>query len=222
MTLMMGMLAKNPTATTFGVRGHYTSSTAGTVHTVSGVDFGGPTGLLVILTSFPSDTAWTSLVANSHTFTGGIRDAVTSNSTCVVSQAAITDTSGTLTATFPSSVTDVTFSVFRLDTTATTRYDSSSNGSLSATSMNTNGLSTVGGSTPSYILSLSTHGNTNPSSVATLSMSPTAVQSGDITVGSRIHTWYYARAGATTVTGQITHSWTGATNCSTISAIYAA
>lgn len=222
MTLMMGMLAKNPTATTYGFRGNYTSNTAGTVHTVSGVDFGGPTGLLVILTSFPSDTAWTSLVANTHTFTGGIRDAVTSNSTCVVSQAAITDTSGTLTATFPSSVSDVVFSVFRLDTTATTRYDSGSNGSLSATSMNTNALSTIGGSTPSYILSLSTHGNTNPTSVATLNLSPTAVQSGDVTVNSRIHTWYYARAGATTTTGQISHSWTGSTNCSTISATYLA
>lgn len=222
MTLMMGMLAKNPTATTFGVRGHYTSSTPGTVHTVSGVDFGGPTGLLVILTSLPVDTAFTSLVANTHTFTGGIRDAVTSNSTCAISHGAVTDTSGTLTLTLPVSADNVIFTVVRLNTTATTRYDSNSNGSLSATSMNTNALSTVGGSTPSYILSLSTHGNTNPTSVATLFMSPTAVQSGDVTVGSRIHTWYFARAGATTTSGQITHSWTGATNCSTISATYLA
>lgn len=222
MTLMMGMLAKNPAATTFGFRGSYTSTITGPIHSVSGVDFGGPTGLLVILTSYPSDTAWTSLVANSTAFTGGIRDAVTSNSTCAVSQAALTDTSGTLTVTFPTTVSDVTFSVFRLDTTATTRYDSAVNGSLSATSMNTSGLSTIAGSTPSYILSLSTHGNTNPTSVATLSLSPTAVQSGDVTAGSRIHTWYFARAGATTAVGQITHSWTGATNCSTISAIYAA
>jgi len=216
MTLMMGMLAKNPAATTFGVRGHYTSNTPGTVHTVSGVDFGGPTGLLVILYSYPIDSAITSIFVNSTQFTGGARESFfTSNSTTVCSFGTTTDTSGTITLTLPSSADNVIFSVIRLNTTATTYRAGAAAGSTSATSRTASALDVSSASGGSYILAVSTHGNTNPTTVTTSNLSPYNVLTGDVTsIGTRTHRWYYARAGATSTIGSTTHSWTTATNAS--------
>lgn len=211
MPLTIGTLSES-VSSTYGLIGHYTSSTAGTTHTITSANLGGPSGLLAILMTTPTPSgAFTATVAGGAV--SGFRTTNTSGAASQFLYGRVLDTSGNISVTFTNSIADVIFTVFRLDTAVSVTRDQSANTTSSGTSVTFSTLSISSTSGGSHLLIASTQLNTNAISFNTGNLNPSSVQSGTIsTIATRRHFWWYGRAGTTSAAGTASSSWTNATS----------
>lgn len=209
MPLTLGTLSES-VSSTYGLIGHYTSSTAGTTHTITSANLGGPSGLLVILMTTPTPSGTLTATVAGETVSG-FRTTNTSGAAVQFLYGRPLATTGTISITFANSVADVIFTVFRINAGTSVTRDQSAGTTASGTSAAFSTLSVSSSGGGSHLFVAETHLNTSTSTLTTTNMSPFNIQTGEVTsVATRRHLWWYARAGATSASANATATWTGA------------